>query len=131
MEILIDTNFAITCTRQKIDFFNIGVQMVEEQVIWILPDKILEEIKKISKTKGKTIKDRQSASLFLDILSNHKKGKAEIKNVVLKKENIDDALVDYCKKNPKVVLATLDKKLKSRVENKILTLKGKRFLRFV
>ena len=53
MEILLDTNFAITCINQKVDFFNIACQMIDEQVNWLIPDKVLQELKKISLSKEK------------------------------------------------------------------------------
>jgi rRNA-processing protein FCF1 len=131
MEILIDTNFAITCTKQKIDFFNLTAQIFDEQIIWYLPEKVLEEIKKISLDKTKKFEDREAARLFLDLLLPHIKGKTELKLLKLKIENVDDAIKDYCKKNPEVVLATLDKGLKSKIKNRIFTIRGKNFLALV
>jgi len=131
MRILIDTNFAIACARQKIDFFNITCQLTINSIIWLIPNKVLEEIEKISINKGKSVKDRQAAILFLDILEAHKNRKTEFENIHLKRQNVDDAIIEYCDQNPEVVLATLDKRIKSKLKNKILTIKGKRFLRFV
>ncbi len=131
MEIIIDTNFALTCTRQKIDFFNLANQITVEPIKWIIPDKVIEEIKRVSKKKEKTIKDRQAALLFLDVLEANKSSNEEISEIHLKKENVDDAIADYCNKNPSVVLATMDNRLKARVKNKVLSIEGKNFLKFI
>jgi rRNA-processing protein FCF1 len=129
MEILIDTNFAITCTKQKIDFFNLISQIVDESVNWVIPEQVMIEIQRFTKDPSETIKDRQAAKLFLDILDNQIKNDYPIKMVKLDKLVVDNAIVDYCKKNPLTVLATLDKKLKSRVTNNLLMIKGKKFLK--
>lgn len=129
MEILLDTNFVITCTKQKIDFFNLTSQIVEEPLDWLIPDKVITEVKKLSEERSNKIKDRQSALLFLDLLESYVSRKEEIKIIHLTKPIVDDAIVDYCDKNPWVVLATLDKKLKSRVANRLLTIQGKKFLK--
>jgi rRNA-processing protein FCF1 len=123
MRIVLDTNFAISCIRQKIDLFDFE----KEEVRWIIPFNVLDEIKKISSSKEKTVSDRNAASLFLEILDSIEKRNLEF--VKLKIENVDDALVDFCNKNPTFILATLDKKLKSKIKNKKLSIKGKKFLK--
>lgn len=126
MEILLDTNFAISCTKQKIDFFGLVESLTEETIKWIVPREVLDEVELLSKNKDQTIKDRQAAKLFLDIFNQMDMGNIEV--IELNGKIVDNSLVNFCNKNPKIVLATLDKKLKSRVKNPILTIKGKSFL---
>ncbi len=131
MDILIDTNFAITCAKQKIDFFNLIHEIAEGQICWIVPKNVLEEIKKISTEKGRKTEDRKAAFLFLDIFESTLANSFNVNLISLKRENVDDALAEYCTKNPPVILATLDKKLGSRVKNRRLTIKGKKFLKII
>lgn len=128
MEILIDTNFAVTCTKQKIDFFNLINQIVEEPVFWIIPQSVLEEIKKISLDHSQKIKDRHAAALFLEMFETNLKEMKNLEVITLPNPVVDNALAHYCKNNLGTVLATLDKKLKSRVKNPLLVIQGKKFL---
>lgn len=128
MEILLDTNFIITCIKQKLDFFSITEELVSESIKWILPDKIFHELVKISNSKDKKLKDKQAANLFQEL---YKENSKKIREIKLNIENVDDSLVAYCNSHPEMVLATLDKKLKSRVTNKILTIKDKNYLQIV
>lgn len=128
MDILIDTNFAVTCTKQKIDFFSLISSITEENVKWLIPKQVLTEIEELSKKSSQTIKDRQSARLFLDVLDHLIKDSDNIEVIRLEGSIVDNSIAGFCKKNPKTVLATLDKRLKSRVKNPILTIKGKSFL---
>lgn len=121
MRILLDTNFIVSCVKQKIDLFNF------EDVNWIVPLNVIEELKKISTTKDKTIKDRRAALVSLEIIDSLKDKKIEFP--ILKIENVDSAIIDFCKKNPEVILATLDKKIKSKTKNDNLIIKGRKFLK--
>lgn len=131
MEILLDTNFAITCTKQKIDFFSLANEIVEDQISWTIPVEVLEELRKISTQKGEKVEDKKASALFLDMFESSLKDLFNVNLVNLIGPNTDDGIVNYCKKHPTAVLATLDKKLKSRVENKILTIKGTKFIKLV
>jgi rRNA-processing protein FCF1 len=129
MEIIIDTNFAVTCTKQKIDFFNLAEEIINQEIVWILPEEVLNEIKIISESKFEKVVDRKSAKLFLDMLEE-----IPIKNIEkirLNNKNVDNGLVNFCLKNEQAVLATLDKALKKRIKNNILTISQKKFLRII
>lgn len=121
MKIILDTNFIISCVRQKIDLFNF------ENASWIIPLNVIEELKKISITKDKTIKDRRAALVSLEIIDSFKDKKIDFPT--LKIENVDSAIIDFCKKNPRVILATLDRKIKSKTKNDNLTIRGRKFLK--
>jgi len=124
MKILIDTNFIITCAKQKIDFDAIMNGLTSEEVKWIVPEEVLGELKGL-KIGGKIkIKERNAASIGIEIV-------AELGTEVIKlsntKNDVDTKIVNYLR-GKDMVLATLDKKLKSRVKNKILTIRGKKNL---
>ncbi len=126
MEILLDTNFIITCVKQKIDFVEITDKITTQPIKWILPEDVLKEIEKIKSGIGIKISDKSAATLSLQILQNLK---PKIVNLYGKNPNIDIKIVNYILGKP-IVLATLDKKLKSRVKNRILTIRGKKGLEF-
>ena len=125
MKILLDTNFILSCVRQKIDFYNYINENYDEGVEFLVPEEVLEELKKISERKGEKIKDKESAKVILKIIE-----KLRIKKIKLNKKHVDDGIVNYLK-NKKIILATLDRDLKKRVKNKILTIRGKKKLEII
>jgi rRNA-processing protein FCF1 len=122
MKILLDTNFLLTCLKQKIDFESIAEERFSENIEWIIPLEITEELVKIKENKGKTI-DKNAADLALQLISKLKADKIKLGN-----QKVDDGIVNYLNKNNEIVLATLDKDLKKRVKNRILTIKNKKSL---
>ena len=121
MKILLDTNFIITCVKQKIDFHSIANDIINEKIEWIIPQDVINELGNIKDKKGIKIIDKNAAKLSFEIIQNLK---PEIINLPGKNPNVDIKIVNYViDKN--IVLATLDKDLKSRVNNKILTIRSK------
>ena len=113
---LLDSSFILTCAKQKIDFFefleNEGFQI-------IIPRQVLEEVEKISKTKG-------FAKLALEILKKNK-----FKKIDLKTKNVDIGIIKYARKNPEIIVATLDREIKNRIRNQKLIIRGKKRLEIV
>ena len=126
MEILIDTNFVLTCVKQKIDFVYLVEKLSDEKVEWIVPQQVLNELGNLKDRVGMKNVDRDAAKLSFDILQMIK---PEIVDLG-RGPNVDIGIVNYIK-NKQIVLATLDKALKNRVENRILTIKGKKNIGFV
>ncbi len=123
MEILLDTNFILTCVLQKIDFVELSEEMFDEKIEWILPKQVISELKKIEKDLKQKRKFREGAKLSLEILET-----MNLKIVDLNKNpNIDIAIKDYIFDKP-IVLATNDKGLKKRVKNRILSIRGTKSL---
>ncbi|MDD2445059.1 MAG: hypothetical protein PHX15_03060 [Candidatus Nanoarchaeia archaeon] len=123
MEILLDTNFILTCVLQKIDFVELSEEMFNEKLNWILPKQVISELKKIEKDLKQKRKFREGAKLSLEILET-----MNLKIVDLNKNpNIDIAIKDYIFDKP-IVLATNDKGLKKRVKNRILSIRGTKSL---
>lgn len=123
MEILLDTNFILTCVLQKIDFVELSEEMFNEKLNWILPKQVISELKKIEKDLKQKRKFREGAKLSLEILET-----MNLKIVDLNKNpNIDIAIKDYISDKP-IVLATNDKGLKKRVKNRILSIRGTKSL---
>ena len=55
-QVLLDTNFILTCVKQKIDFFEeiylMGIEI-------LIPEKVIEEIKKLKKEAELKILERE------------------------------------------------------------------------
>ena len=113
---ILDSSFILTCVKQKIDFFefleNGGIQIV-------IPKQVINEIEKISKSKdyGKTA---------LQILKKNRFNKID-----LNEKNVDFGIVKYARKNPEIIVATLDTGIKRKIKNQKLIIRGKKKLEIV
>jgi len=117
--VLLDTNFILTCIRQKIDFFN-EIELMGMGII--IPKEVIEEIKKI-KNSTKKLKYRDEAVISLNLLEIKK-----FKTAILNEKIVDKGIVKFAKQNPDAVIATLDRGIKSRIPNKKLIIRGKKKL---
>jgi len=124
MKILLDTNFAITCAKNKIDFPSLANEIINEKIEWIVPQDVLNELGNIKDRKGTKEKDKAAAKLSFLILADLA---PKIINLPGKNPNVDIKIVNYII-DKDIILATMDKNLKSRVNNKILTVRGKKSL---
>ena len=123
MKILLDTNFIITCAKQKIDFPSIANKNIDKKIEWIIPQDVLDELGNLKQIP----KHKKATELSFEILKNLN---PKIINLPGKNPNIDIKIVNYIL-NKDITLATLDKNLKSRVKNKILTIRGKNNLEII
>jgi len=124
-QVLLDTNFIVTCVRQKIDFLeqieNLGLEI-------LVPEQVMKEIEKLSKASGKSLKLRQQAELSLIILKSNSK---DFKKIKLPARNVDNGIKKFADQNPKTILATLDRELKKRTANQKLVIRDKKKLEVV
>ena len=128
MEILLDTNFILTCIKQKINFDELTNEIFSEKIEWIIPQDVLNELGNLKDRPGMKIQDREAANLSFEILQKIDSKIIELKG---KNPNVDIKIVNYIIDKPKIILATMDKNLKSRVKNKILTIRGKKNLEII
>ena len=114
MKILLDTNFILTCVKQRIDFFselkhNFGREKI------IIPQQVLDELDKLKIKKSLNSKEKSAAKLSLYLIK---------KNLVfiidLKTKNVDLGIAKYINSNKdeSFYLATLDRNLKKRIKNR-------------
>ena len=127
MKILLDTNFILTTTKQKINIQEKANEIITEKIEWIVPQDVLNELGCLKDRAGMKTKDKQAAKLSFEILQNLK---PKIIELPTQNPNVDIKIVNYILDKP-IVLATLDKDLKSRVKNKILTIRGKKNLELI
>jgi rRNA-processing protein FCF1 len=127
MKILIDTNFAITCAKNKIDFPSLTEEIIDQKIEWLVPQDVLNELGNIKDRTGIKVADKNAAKVSFELLQSLN---PEILNLPGKNPNVDMKIVNYII-DKEIVLATMDKNLKSRVNNKILTVRGKNNLELI
>jgi rRNA-processing protein FCF1 len=124
MEIVLDTNFILTCAKNNLDFNSLANEIIDQEIEWTVPNQVLNELGNIKDNKNNKKADREAANLAFQLLQTINPKTVELN----KNSNIDIAIVNYILNKP-IALATLDKGLKQRVpNNKILTIKGKNHL---
>ncbi len=116
-EVLIDTNFILTCIRNKIDFFE---EFYYSGLKPIIPKQVIWEIKNIPNSKTK-LKFKQEAELALLILNKHSFESPELNGKI-----VDNAIINYAKQNPEIIIATLDKGIQNKIKNKKMILNRKK-----
>jgi len=108
---LLDTNFIITCIKQKIDFFE-ELRFMGFEII--IPDRVIDELKKLKQT------------LALKLLE-----KNNFKKIILIGKDVDNSIINYAKKNPEILVATLDKELSNKLKNRKIIIRGKKKLEII
>jgi len=127
MKILLDTNFILTCAKNKIDFGEIANEIISESIEWVVPQDVLNELGTLKDRVGTKTPDKAAAALSFDILQILNPTIVEFPG---NNPNIDMKIVNYII-DKDMVLATMDKNLKSRVNKKILTVRGKNNLELI
>jgi len=123
-KILLDTNFIVTCTKQKIDLFE-ELKGLFGFYELIVPEQVIEELKKLAKSKKLKVKEREAAEVSLELIEQSEAKIIELEN---KGKSVDNKIAEYLNENT-MILATLDKHLRRMIENKkvkFLTIKKKK-----
>ena len=127
MQILLDTNFILTCAKQKIDFDAVMNGITTEEVKWIVPEEVLTELRGLQFGGKIKIKEQNAATIGIQIIE---KLGVEVVKLSDTANEVDTKIVNYLR-GKDITLATLDKNLKSRVKNKILTIRNKKHLTII
>ena len=127
MKILIDTNFVLTCAKQKIDFDAIMNGLTSEEVQWIVPEEVLGELRGLKFGGRIKIKDLNAATIGIEIIEKLGVNVVKLSDTA---SDVDTKIANYIKDKP-IILATLDKGLQKRTNNKILTIRGKKHLEII
>ncbi len=125
MNVLLDTNFIMTCIKQKIDFME-ELQLQGFKII--IPKQVIEELERVSVRKNKKLKHRELAEISLKLI---KKSKKIFTSPDLGKKHVDKLIVQYADKNPKLIVATLDSELKKKLKNKKMVIREKKQLEII
>jgi|TARA_B100001971_G_C18256434_1_gene582560 rRNA-processing protein FCF1 len=123
---ILDTNFILTCVKQKIDFFE-EIKFMGMEIL--IPKQVINELKKVVNSKKK-LHFRKDAELSLKLLE---KEKNSFKKIDLLKygKNTDKRLKNFTEKNKNIIIATLDRELKNKIKNPKLVIREKNKLEVI
>ncbi len=121
-EVLLDTNFIMSCARQKIDFFE-QIPLMGLEIL--IPKQVSRELENLSKSRESAF-IREAADLSMKLLNRNK-----FRIVKLEYNDVDKGIIFFADKNKDVVVATLDKELQGRIKNQKLIIKGTKTLAIV
>lgn len=120
MKIIIDTNFILTCVKQKIDLFE-ELENLFPGSEMIIPEKAIEELVKLTESEKLKGSEKDAACLALKIIEK------ENLNFLQQEGKVDDIIVDYAIKNKAAIVASLDRGIKKRIANsQFLTIRDRR-----
>ncbi len=119
---ILDTNFLLTCVKQKIDFLN-EIKFMGIKVL--IPEEVLDEVRKIMNSRKK-LHFREDAKLALKTLD-----KGGFEKIKLGTSYVDKGIVNFAEKNKDVIIATLDKELKKKIKKPKLVIRGKKKLEII
>jgi uncharacterized protein len=117
--VVIDTNFLLECVRNKVDLFEEFLHRGDRVLI---PKEVILEIERL-RDGTKALKFREEANLALKLIKS-----GDYEEVSAPGRYVDLGLKKFCRENPEVVLATMDKFLKKAVKNRKLVLRNKKKL---
>jgi len=108
-KVLLDTNFIVSCIKQKIDFFNY-FKMNGFKVL--IPKQVLWELNNIP-----------NSEFYKNILKKNKFSEIDIG-----KGHVDNKIINYLKNRPEIFIATLDAELKKNLKNKKIIIRKRKVL---
>lgn len=118
-QVILDTNFILSCIRKKIDFFE-EIKFMGFKIL--IPTQVIKEIKGITNSKKK-LKFREEAKLALKLLE-----KNSFKEIDIKNKNVDRGLINLARENKDIIIATLDREIKNKTQNSKLIIRGQKKL---
>ena len=110
-QVIFDTSFIFSCVRQKIDFFE---KIQHEGMEIIIPEQTIDELTGLG------------AQAALNILEAN-----EFEMVKVPGKDADEAILRIAKKNPDVIVATLDRGLQKKLKNRKMIIRGLKKLEIV
>lgn len=112
MEVLLDTNFVISCIVKKIDFLT---QLREKGFRVVIPREVMQELKDVRLHSKTSSDERKAIDVALQMLASK-----QIEKTTIGKGKVDDLLVR--KGQEGFYIATLDNGIKRKVPNRIVIL---------
>ena len=110
-QVILDTSFIITAVAQKVDFFD----EIEGKGLHVLvPEQAIKELKSLG------------AELALRILDKNK-----FETLKISGKDADSAIINFARKNPSAIVATLDRGLQGKVRNSKMVIRGRKKLEII
>lgn len=97
---IIDTNFIMTCVKQKIDFLE---EINLMGILPLIPKEVIQELR------------NNKAELALSVLESENK---LFKKIEIGTGHVDKKIIEYARKNTEIIVATLDKEIQKSIKNK-------------
>ena len=110
MEVILDTNFIVSCIRKKIDFLE---QLREQGFKVIVLREVLQELKDILRRDGSSREDRLAVNVALELLFGKR-----VKHMTIGQGKVDDELIRLG--NMGYYIATLDRVIKRQVPSRVV-----------
>ncbi|MEK6855355.1 MAG: hypothetical protein AABX73_03990 [Nanoarchaeota archaeon] len=109
MEVLLDTNFIISCLMKKIDFLG---QLEEMGFKSVIPREVYQELKDLRVSNKISHEERVVIDVALELFQ-----KGKVKHTKLGRRSVDEGLI--LKGKSGIYIATLDREIKRQIPNKI------------
>tara|TARA_Y100000310_G_scaffold288212_1_gene313667 strand:+ start:11931 stop:12317 length:387 start_codon:yes stop_codon:yes gene_type:complete len=125
MKIILDTNFLIYCSKNKLDYAEKLEILLNEDYELVVPLQVIRELELLKNDKEKKIngKDKQAANLALQLLDFNK-----VKRVKVKGRSVDEGIINLASENKKNIVCTLDKEMRDTLGRVILISKGNKLV---
>lgn len=107
MEVVLDTNFIISCIKKKIDFIS---ELENQGFKILLPKEVMQELKDLKKDLGH--ESRVAIDLAFQLFD-----KKDVKRTTIGNRSVDSGLIELGKQGK--YIATLDAAIKRMVPNSI------------
>jgi len=120
-KIILDTNFLTLPHQFNVDIFEEIDRIMEEDYELITLNPVIEELKKITKSRGK---DAVAAKIALELIE-----RKDVKIINTNEKKVDNAIVVIADKD--TIVATNDRELRQRLKHKSIKtiyLRNKKFL---
>ena len=124
-KVVLDTNFILSCVKQKIDFFE-EINLMGLKIV--VPLEVIREIEKVINSKQK-LHERENARIAYEIIMNGNFEEIELGKFSNAKDT-DGKIKSYARKNPGLIVASLDREVK-RVDNRKLVIRGRKMLEII
>ncbi|MFH1359278.1 MAG: PIN domain-containing protein [archaeon] len=126
MKVILDTNFIIYCSKEKLDYVEKLRNLLNEDYDLVVPEQVIGELERL-KVKAKKGKDKDAADLGLKIIEKNIKERG-LKKVKPEGKSVDDAIVNLAQEDKKNIVCTLDSEIRWTLGRVILISKGKKLM---
>lgn len=110
MEVILDTNFIISCVMKGIDFLT---QLDGKGFKVVVPREVIQEMKDLKFNRKMSQEERMAIEVAIELLFSKK-----VKKTTIGDGKVDDLLIKKGKEG--VYIATLDKGIQRQVPNKVV-----------
>ncbi|MEK6824567.1 MAG: hypothetical protein AABX12_02000 [Nanoarchaeota archaeon] len=110
MEVIVDSNFIVSCFKKNIDFTG---QLEEQGFKVLIPREVVQELKDLRRGDKSSHDDRVAIDLALAFFARTK-----LKHISFGAGKVDDFLIKKGKQG--AYIASLDREIKRRVPNRVV-----------